>query len=63
MVVGVVSDLKVCSNLSGRRAEGLGLFHSGEHGVPVPSGSVGTGELSPGVDFKRGRSDATKVQE
>lgn len=58
MVLGVVGDVELLSDLLGRRGERLGLFHSGEHRVPVPSGSVGTGELSPGVDLEGRRSDA-----
>ena len=60
VVLGVVGDVELLSDLLGRRGERLGLFHGGEHRVPVPSGSVGTGELSPGVDLEGRRSDAAR---
>lgn len=58
VVLGVVGNVELRGDLFRRGSERLGLFHGGEHRVPVPGGTVGTGELSPGVDLEGRRSNA-----
>ena len=58
VVVAVVSNVEVLGDRIGGRSERFGLLHGGEHRVPVPGRTVGTGELGPGVDLKGRRSDA-----